>query len=403
MLQGKILKTALPLIAAACMFPTLSRAQLTVLANGNVGIGTAAPVQKLDVILNAADPATEAGRFANNSTTASTKYGIRNTISNAGTGSRYGILNEVQQLSTSGAFSYGISNTVTAGTSGGYGIYNINNSGGNGFRYGILNQTFQSSTTGNMALGLYNYTSNTVGYTYGLYNYNYTGGASTWTNYGQYNYQFSYGTSTHYGIYNLVYTGSSTTAGTRYGIWTEVPDIGTGLRYGIYSRTPGAANYAGYFEGNVHVQGNFTTGPSDDKLKVNVKPVQNALSIIQQLDPKTYDFRSDVKGVRLPEGEQIGLMASQVEKAVPMLVKEISTPVAMEIPAQVNPEKAQDPGAIPPASQKEEMYSYKTVNYLGLVPLLIQAVKDQQQMINQLQQQLQEQKAVISRLQPAGK
>ena len=49
------------------------------------------------------------------------------------------------------------------------------------------------------------------------------------------------------------------------------------------------------------------------------------------------------------------------------------------------------------------MYSYKTVNYLGLVPLLIQAVKDQQQMINQLQQQLQEQKAVISRLQPAGK
>jgi hypothetical protein len=396
-------KTVLPLMAAACLYPTLSRAQLTVLANGNVGIGTAAPVQKLDVILNAADPAQEAGRFANNSTTASTKYGLRNTVSNAGTGTRYGILNDVQQLSTSSAYSYGISNNVTAGTSGGYGIYNTTNSGGGGFRYGILNQVIQTSASGNMALGLYNYTTNTVGYTYGIYNYNYTSGASTWTNYGMLNYQFSYGTSTNYGIYNYVSAQSSTVAGNRYGIWTEVQDIGTGLRYGIYSRTPGAANYAGFFEGNVHVQGNFTTGPSDDKLKVNVKPLTHALDIIQELDPKTYDFRTDVKGVRLPEGAQMGLMASQVEKVVPMLVKEINTPVAMEIPATTNVEKGQDPGTIPPSNQKEEMYSYKTVNYLGMVPLLIQAIKDQQQMIDKLQQQLQEQKAVISRLQPAGK
>lgn len=406
MLPRNISRAATALLVTASFLPFASKAQLTVLANGNTGIGTAAPTQKLEVVLNAADPATESGRFTNNSTTSATKYGIRNTVSNAGSGSRYGIFNDVQQAATSGGLSYGINSNLTAGASGGYGLFNTNNSGGNGFRYGQLNQTFQASTTGNMALGIYNYSTNTVGYTYGLYNYHYTSGASTYTNYGILNYQFSYGTSTNYGIYNYVSAQSSTTAGTRYGIWTEVQDIGAGLRYGIYSRTPGAANYAGFFEGNVHVQGNFTTGPSDDKLKTDVQPVNNALETILGLDAKQYRFRSDVKGVRLPEGEQVGLMASQVEKVAPLLVKEIKTPVAIEVPNNAQPEnagKGVESNPVPPQNRNEEMYAYKTVNYMGLIPLLVQAIKDQQKMINELQQQVLEQKAIISKLQPAAK
>jgi hypothetical protein len=78
----------------------------------------------------------------------------------------------------------------------------------------------------------------------------------------------------------------------------------------------------------------------------------------------------------------------------------------MEIPAVVPPEnaaKSGDGNPVPPQNQKEEMYSYKAVNYLGLIPVLIQAVKEQQQMIEKLQQQLQEQKALISRLKPVVK
>jgi hypothetical protein len=405
MLHRKIFKTVLLLIAAACFTYTISNAQLTVLPNGNVGIGNPAPVQKLDVVVNAADPAQEAGRFANNSTTASAKYGIRNTVSNAGTSTRYGLYNDVQALSTGSSFSYGMYNTVSGSTSGAYGIYNANNSGGGGYRYGLFNYTTQTGTVANTTLGIYNYTYSNLGATYGLYNIAYTTGASTSTNYGQYNYQYSAGTSTHYGIYNYVYTAGTTTAGTRYGIWTEVNNSGAGVRYGIYSRSLGAANFAGFFDGNVTVQGNFTVA-SDDKLKVNVNPVDNALAIIQQLDAKTYDFRTDIKGVSLPEGHQIGLLASQVEKAAPMLVKEIITPVAMEIPAVVLPEnaaKSGDGNPVPPQNQKEEMYSYKAVNYIGLIPVLIQAVKEQQQMIEKLQKQLQEQQALISRLKPTVK
>lgn len=405
MLHRKNFKVVLLLIAAGCFISTISIAQLTVLPNGNVGIGNAAPVQKLDVVVNAADPAQESGRFANNSTTASPKYGIRNTVSNAGTSTRYGLFNDVQALSTGNSFSYGLFNTVSGSTSGAYGIYNANNTGGGGYRYGFYNYTNRTGTTANTSLGIYNYTNNNLGGTYGLYNTTYTTGASTSVNYGQYNYQSSAGIVANYGIYTYVTTTAATTAGTRYGIWTEVNNSGAGVRYGIYSRSLGATNFAGYFDGNVHVQGTFTN-VSDDKLKVNVNPVDNALAIIQQLDAKTYDFRTDIKGINLPEGHQIGLMASQVEKAAPMLVKEIKTSVAMEIPGPLSPEnaaKSGDGNPVPPQNQQEEMYSYKAVNYIGLIPVLVQAIKEQQQMIDKLQKQLQEQKALISRLKPSVK
>jgi hypothetical protein len=405
MLHRKNFKAVLLLIAAGCFISSNLNAQLTVLPNGNVGIGNPAPVQKLDVVVNAADPAQEAGRFANNSTTALPKYGIRNTVSNAGTSTRYGIYNDVQTLSTSGAFSYGMFNTVTPGTGGAYGMYNANNSGGGGYRYGFYNYTNRTGATANTSLGIYNYTSNTLGTTYGLYNYTTISGASTSANYSQYNYQYSAGTATHYGIYNYVTTAAATTAGIRYGIWTEVNNSGAGVRYGIYSRSLGATNFAGYFDGNVHVQGTFTN-VSDDKLKVNISSVDNALAIIQQLDAKTYDFRVDIKGLILPEGHQIGLLASQVEKAAPMLVKEIKTPVAIEISGPLSPEiaaKSGDGNPVPTQNQKEDMYSYKAVNYIGLIPVLVQAIKEQQQMIENLQKQLQEQKALISRLKPAVK
>ena len=409
MLHRKIFKTVLLLLAAGCFAATISHAQLTVLPNGNVGIGNPAPAQKLDVVVNAADPAQESGRFANNSTTASVKYGIRNTVSNAGTGGRYGIYNDVQQLSTSGTTPYGIYNSVNPGTGASYGFYNYTNPGGTGFKYGQLNYTFQNAASTTMTLGIYNYTTTTAGYTYGLYNYNYVGGTSANTQYGQFNYQYSSGTGTHYGIYNYVYTATATTAGVRYGVWTEVPNIGTGLRYGIYSRALGAPNYAGYFDGNVFVNGNFTV-ISDDKLKTNLIPISHAIDILKNLNPKKFEFRKDIEGMTFPEGTQIGILASEVEKDLPELVKEITTPLNKdETPVPISPDvlerRKQNGDDSPELVQvgEETYYSFKSVNYIGLVPVLVQAVKDQQQMIEQLQQLVQEQRALISRLKPAVK
>ncbi|MBL7746312.1 MAG: tail fiber domain-containing protein [Chitinophagaceae bacterium] len=398
MLHTKNLPAFLLLLLAGIFASFISSAQLTVLPNGNVGIGNPAPLQKLDVVLNAADPAQEAARFANNSNTALVKYGIRNTVSNAGTGSRYGIYNDVLQLSTSAATSYGIRTALTAGTGGGYGIYNQSNAGGNGFRYGIYNFVSQASTTGNMALGLYNYTSNTVGYTYGLYNYNAISGTSAFTNFGQYNYLYSAGTATNYGIYSYVSTATATTPGNRYGIWTEVANTGSGIRYGIYARSLGAANYAGYFDGNVFVNGALTV-VSDDAVKTNLAPIDDALGIITRLSPKSFDFRTDINGMAFPEGKQYGVMASEVERDLPALVRKVTTPMN-------NPNRTVSPRPEDPQSAQtgnDSYFSLRTVNYIGLIPVLVQAVKDQQQMIGTLRQQLQEQQVMITRLQAAAK
>ncbi len=400
MLHSKNLKALLLLIAGVFSF-TLSKAQITVLPNGNVGIGNAAPTQKLDVIVNPANPALESGRFVNNSTSNSTKYGINNTVSNAGMGGRYGIYNAISQQSTSTGTGYGLFNNIVGGNGGAFSIYSINNGGGTGYRYGTYNYANRNGSTANTAVGSYNYTGNTLGATYGLYNYTYVSGASTSFNYGQYNYQYSAGTSSNYGLYNYVSAAASTTAGNRYGIWTEVNNSGAGVRYGIYARSLGIANYAGYFDGNVHVQGNFTV-VSDDNLKINVRSIENALGILDQLDPKSFDFRQDITGLNLPEGQQMGLMASQVERATPMLVKKMQTPLDNS-PAVVLPPDPSNENTIPSQSQKEDMYSYKAVNYIGLIPVLIQAVKDQQNMIQKLQAELIDQKKIISTLKSQSK
>jgi hypothetical protein len=398
MVHRKMFRPALLIIAAGLFTPVISNAQLTVLANGNVGIGTAVPVQKLDVILNAADPAQQSGRFTNNSNTAAVKYGIRNTVSNAGTGGRYGIFNDVQQLSTSGSTSYGFSNTLTAGTGGGYGIYNVNNSGGNGFRYGMYNYVNQANPSGNLALGIYNYTNNTLGYSYGIYNINYITGASVNTSYGQYNYQYSAGSASQYGIFNYVTASTATTPGNRYALWTEANNTGSGIRYGIYSRALGAANYAGYFDGNVFVNGNFTV-ISDDELKTNLAPIDNALEIMNQLNPKKFDFRTDVTGMTFPEGPQLGIMASEIDAVLPELVKKVSTPLNLNERGRNTEglDRVNSPEAS--ATAPETMFSFRTVNYIGLIPVLVQAVKDQQQMIGTMREQLRAQQEIIERLQ----
>lgn len=111
----------------------------------------------------------------------------------------------------------------------------------------------------------------------------------------------------------------------------------------------------------------------------------------------------------MPAGDQIGLLASNVEKVLPELVSEVKAPLNNAAASQVltpeEQEKRAKNGEAPQLVQQngETYYTYKSVNYIGMIPVLLQAIKDQQQMIEQLQQQVQEQKAVISQLKPASK
>lgn len=57
--------------------------------------------------------------------------------------------------------------------------------------------------------------------------------------------------------------------------------------------------------------------------------MSNALSTINKLKPKKYEFRNDGKyaALHLPKGNHFGLQAQDVEEVLPELVRETAHPV----------------------------------------------------------------------------
>lgn len=116
--------------------------------------------------------------------------------------------------------------------------------------------------------------------------------------------------------------------------------------------------------GNVRVSGDIAVGgimtcSSDRRFKKNIQFLANPLEKVMQLQAVTYQWRADEFPNRnFSAGTQIGLIAQDVEALFPDLVT-------------------------------TDGNGYKSVNYVGLVPVLIEALKAQQAQIAGLQQQLQ--------------
>ena len=113
-----------------------------------------------------------------------------------------------------------------------------------------------------------------------------------------------------------------------------------------------------------YYNGNTFAHYSDMRLKQNAKPLNKTLGRLKKLDAFTHDFKQDVlpEGL-LPEGRHYGVSAQEVKKLFPELVGEASHP-----------------------TKKDE--SYLTVNYIEFVPVLIQAINDQQNIIEGLEKRL---------------
>ena len=128
---------------------------------------------------------------------------------------------------------------------------------------------------------------------------------------------------------------------------------------GINTNNPGgfALNVAGSgnFSGTVTAGGILLI--SDARYKTNVQPIPNALDSILQLRGVTYDWRRAAYPERkFPQGQQIGFIAQEVEKVLPALVH-------------------------------KDANGYYSVAYASAVPILVEAVKQQQQQINALKAQ----------------
>ncbi|MBL7738103.1 MAG: tail fiber domain-containing protein [Chitinophagaceae bacterium] len=103
-----------------------------------------------------------------------------------------------------------------------------------------------------------------------------------------------------------------------------------------------------FSNGNATLTGTLTQN-SDARMKSNIHLLQSSLQNIRELNGYTYNWMDETKDT----GVQIGVLAQEVQKVYPQLVKQ---------------------------NDKGEL----SVNYTGLIPVLLEGIKEQQQQIDEL-------------------
>jgi len=104
---------------------------------------------------------------------------------------------------------------------------------------------------------------------------------------------------------------------------------------------------------------------SDETLKENIKPLENTLSKLLQIEGKSYNYKKDSEINSIPEFEE-------------MLDKETFGFIAQEL-EDVFPELVYPPSAV---------NNYYSINYIGMIPVLLEAIKEQQSIIENLQREI---------------
>jgi len=172
----------------------------------------------------------------------------------------------------------------------------------------------------------------------------------------------------------------NTSTGANFGVSCRASSVTSGDNFGIYSEASnGGTNYAGYFNGDVTVTGTFSN-PSDRKLKRDIAPLENALLAINKITPVTYHYRNDNKttGLNLPTNLQYGFVAQELENTLPELVTKQVVP--MSSTGSMTENKVVD--------KPKTNFEFKGINYIGLVPILVQGIKEQQTKITELENKL---------------
>lgn len=313
--------------------------------SNKVGIGTNAPSSKLEVVSNttAASQGVIRGEFTGTNTQAYGVHGINDNSADYGTG----VWGDGGSVGVGGQ-------SIIAGPGDRYGMFALGNNG-NDDNHGIYaSGQWGTDTYGIKASGLYGTSNN-----YGVHATGRLGNNS-------------------FGIYANAQNGSNSNYGV-YGIATSGQ-----LAYGVYGSASGGSttSFGGYFNGTVYTTGLFIA--SDRKLKTDIVPLNGALTLINRLNPSVYNYNtSTYKQMNLPEGLQYGLIADELQQVIPSAVKKTVQPAEYENHDSHNGKKLSDE------------VEFNAVNYTAIVPILIAAVKEQQQVIEGMQQQIDELKRLV--------
>ena len=108
------------------------------------------------------------------------------------------------------------------------------------------------------------------------------------------------------------------------------------------------------------INGDIIAFASDERLKTNISPITEALSKVKSIDGFTYNFNDTAKELGFDtEVDYVGVSAQKVQKVLPEVVR--------------------------PAPSSDD---YITVQYEKLVPLLIEAIKELSDKVDDLEQKL---------------
>ena len=317
--------------------------RMRVTNGGNVGIGTTAPgTSRLNVVIPSTDATNGIGlTVTNNYTGASTKYGIDVNVDGAGSGLKYGISSSVIGLAGDASTIYGYQVAMTPnGTGGSYGIYSSQSGVGTGTRYGIYNSVANSATSTSLGYGIYTTITKPAG-----------SSGNTFAGY---------------------FSSSNAGAGTAYGIYS------VGETYDYFSGSVGIGTNAPAYQLQLSLNSagkptsNVWTVVSDARLKTNVHPYEEGINELMKINPVWFTYTGEAN---MPKETGVGVLAQELQKIAPYMVKEWTyTPNDL-------------------ASDELEKESSMSKQYLGvdngaMTYMLINAIKEQQKMIEELKKEV---------------
>lgn len=220
------------------------------------------------------------------------------------------------------------------------------------------------SNSDNVNLGgeFYGLSSNTTSHNYGVYSVA-DGGFNSW------GVGVKTGTCTllNYGVYSVIDGPNNLTFN---------PGSQNRAIYGktqLTSNNMAWDNYAGWFDGDVFVNGTtYCPGgyfPSDLKLKRGIDTITNALGIIKKLEPRTYFYDTiNAYNLNLMSKKQYGFISQDVYKILPELTTDIN-----KAPEYDSTGKVVASGI-----------TFKGLNYNGFFAIMMKGIQEQQRKIDSL-------------------
>jgi hypothetical protein len=192
------------------------------------------------------------------------------------------------------------------------------------------------------------------------------------------------------GIYGLENSGTGTGV---HGVSTNSSLFPTSGYIGVHGVESTLTGWAILGSGDINATSNYYN-ISDSKLKQNVVPLTSALSLITKLLPKQYDMKwEEYRLAGFDRRPQMGFIAQELEQVLPNLVK--NTFIPLNDANFTKEEIAKNPEL---AKKETSILEVKAVNYVQLIPLLTQAIKEQQEQISELKEMILSQNKIIGSL-----